>query len=97
MKPKPDSLDRLMRAAARAPQAAAEPISPRLMACVLSARPASAPGGDLFLLVAWLRRGFALACALAAIVLALNLPNMLGQPEDDLDSWNSIANLTWMP
>ena len=48
-------------------------------------------------LVPWLRHGLALAAVLAAAVYLMNVGSLGSTWDEDLATWNTIANLTWLP
>ena len=89
-------LDRLLRAAAHAPHPAAElsfATEARVLAQWRRSRSEAEAGG----LVRWLQRGFALACALTAVIAAISLTETRQPAADVWDVSNAVVNLAALP
>lgn len=100
MKPVDHALDRLFRAAARAPGGASPVIPPGLAARVLEARrhAEAAPADDVVAVLPLFRRGLAVASLIAVVTVLLCHRSDSGQwPAVDSTILDSVAELSLLP
>jgi hypothetical protein len=98
MKPSPDPLSSLFKAAAQVRRELPAEAPFALEARVLNAwRRGEGAGGDLFTFLPLLRRGLVLACALALAALVFSLRELSPQPSEETVIIESVTEMSFLP